>query len=196
MKNKIKGELSESGINKIISQLEEYKQDLLRRTRDFCEELATLGIITAETTIGGSGYKPFISLVKEVNPTTYGCNAILIMSDEKELKSEWLGEGNIKKTAYISPTLMMEFGAGFRADASPKHIQATNPKEKVGRGTFPSNETQPFGNENHANQKIWYYMDLDGKWQHSSGVTPKMPMYMAYMEMEKQINRIWRKHFK
>ena len=196
MKNKIKGDLSIVGINKIKAELEQYKQDLLVRTQRFCEELASLGILTADVTIGGSGFKPFVSLIKEVNPTTYGCSAILMMVDKKQFKSEWLGEGDVKKTAYISPTLMLEFGAGFRADASPKHIQATNPKEKVGRGTFPSEETTPFGNENHAWQKIWYYKDTNGKWQHSSGVTPKMPMYVAYEEMEKQIRSIGRKYFK
>ena len=196
MKNKIKGDLSIAGINKIKAELEQYKQDVLLRTQRFCEELASLGILTADVTIGGSGFKPFVSLIKEVNPTTYGCSAILMMVDKKQLKSEWKGEGEVTKTAYISPTLMLEFGAGFRADASPKHIQATNPKEKVGRGTFPSEETTPFGNENHAWQKIWYYKDTNGKWQHSSGVTPKMPMYVAYEEMEKQITKIGRKYFK
>lgn len=196
MKSKIKGDLSIAGINKIKAELEQYKQDVLLRTQRFCEELASLGILTADVTIGGSGFKPFVSLIKEVNPTTYGCSAILMMVDKKQLKSEWKGEGEVTKTAYISPTLMLEFGAGFRADASPKHIQATNPKEKVGRGTFPSEETTPFGNENHAWQKIWYYKDTNGKWQHSSGVTPKMPMYVAYEEMEKQITKIGRKYFK
>ena len=196
MKSKIKGDLSIAGINKIKAELEQYKQDVLLRTQRFCEELASLGILTADVTIGGSGFKPFVSLIKEVNPTTYGCSAILMMVDKKQLKSEWKGEGEVTKTAYISPTLMLEFGAGFRADASPKHIQATNPKEKVGRGTFPSEETTPFGNKNHAWQKIWYYKDTNGKWQHSSGVTPKMPMYVAYEEMEKQITKIGRKYFK
>ena len=196
MKSKIKGDLSIAGINKIKAELEQYKQDVLLRTQRFCEELASLGILTADVTIGGSGFKPFVSLIKEVNPTTYGCSAILMMVDKKQLKSEWKGEGEVTKTAYISPTLMLEFGAGFRADASAKHIQATNPKEKVGRGTFPSEETTPFGNENHAWQKIWYYKDTNGKWQHSSGVTPKMPMYVAYEEMEKQITKIGRKYFK
>lgn len=197
MKNKIKGELSIKGINKIIAELEKYKDDVLVRTQKFCDELATLGIATAEVTIGQSGYKPFISLTKEVEPTTYGCDAILIMADEGHFYSEWIGEGEEKKTAEISPTLMIEFGAGFRASASQFHQKVVNVKEKVGRGTFPSEDTKPHGNENHAYQTVWFYKDAKTKeWKHSSGVTPKMPMYMAYEEMMRQIRRIGRKYFR
>ncbi len=195
MKNKIKGDLSISGINKIISRLEEYKQDLLRRTEKFCEELSDVGINTARGLIGNE-YNGYIALVKEVNPTQYGCSAILIMKDESPIISEWYGEDEVKKTAEVSATLMVEFGSGKKANATPQHIKAVNAKEKVGRGTFPSENTKPFGNENHANQNVWWWKDLDGKWKHSSGLTPTMPLYNAYVEMEREIKQIWRKNFR
>lgn len=200
MKNKIKGDLSIAGINKIKAELQLYKQDLLSRTQKFCEELATAGIEKAQVLISGSGYAPFISLVKKVDPTIYGCEAILIMEDNQPIISKWKGIDDkgkeVDKTAEVSPTLMIEFGSGVKASADPLHQQVVNVKEKVGRGTFPSEKTKPIGNENHAWQSVWYYKDMSGNWQPSSGVSPKMPMYMAYEEMEKQITKIGRKYFK
>ena len=60
---------------------------------------------------------------------------------------------------------MIEFGSGLRAQ-NPKNIPG------VGTGTFP-------GQTHASDPNGWWYMDLEGNWNHSYGITPQMPMYKA-----------------
>ena len=76
---------------------------------------------------------------------------------------------------------MIEFGSGFKAN-NPKDIPG------VGQGTFP-NQTHAFDKEG------WYWVDLDGKLNHSYGISPEMPMYKASLEVIKEVRTVVKEVF-
>ena len=53
-KKVIRGDLSEKGIQSIIDQLKDYKQDLYRKTELFCKKLVESGMEVAESHIAES----------------------------------------------------------------------------------------------------------------------------------------------
>ena len=197
---KHKYNLTVPDIKRLINDLEEYKNDIISKTEKFCKDLSEKGIEVAKGLT--SGFEEYVYFEKKVDMKEYGCEAIMIMADAKLYESEWLaldknGE-ETTKTNSVSMTLMLEFGSGKNADAIAKHQAVVNNKVPVGRGTFPSENNKPFGNENHAWQNSWAWKDAQtGEWKHSSGSPPSMPMYIAYLEMEKQIKEtarnIWKK---
>lgn len=189
---------NQTTIQQAIKELQEYKQDLKNKTELFCERLSKVGIDVIRVNLGN--YAIHIGLRKNIEIEGNDCKAILILYDEHSVISEWVVRGDngelVDKTAEISPVLMAEFGSGKNASAAKKHQNAVNVKEQVGRGTFPSENNKPFGNENHAWQNSWSWQTKDGKWHRSSGMTPTMPMYNAYLEMERQIKQIGKEIFK
>ena len=76
---------------------------------------------------------------------------------------------------------MLEFGSGLKAE-NPANIPG------VGTGTFPGGK--------HGTEPGWYYMDLEGKWHYSTGISPKMPMYNAGKELREKVVAIAREIFK
>lgn len=191
---------NQATIQQAIKDIQNYKQEIIDKTYRFCDELSELGIEVINANILDE-FRGYIGFRKEVNPQQYGCSEILILEDMKTYESHWLAlDENGKereKVAKMSAVLLAEFGSGAKADSNKKHMQTTHVKEQVGRGTFPSEQNEPFGNENHARkQKMWSYMDTDHKWRRGSGVAPTMPMYNAYIEMERQIMKIAREIFK
>jgi len=191
---------NQTTIQQAIKDIQDYKQELINNTKKFCEELSKIGIEVINANISNE-FRGYIGFSKKVNPQQYGCEEILILEDIDTYESKWLAlDENGKeteKTAKLSAVLLAEFGSGIKADAERKHMETTHVKEKVGRGTFPSETNEPFGNINHARrQKIWSYKDTDEKWKRSSGVAPTMPMYNAYIEMERQIKEKAREIFK
>lgn len=192
---------NQATIQQAIKDIEDYKQEIIKGTERFCKELSDEGINIVNLNIPDE-FASYVAFGRKIDPQQYGCDAIIILTDVIPYESRWLVKGEngkeIEKTAKLSAVLMAEFGSGVKADANAKHIKATNVKEKVGRGTFPSQTNEPFGNINHAQkQDIWWYKDAKTKeWQHSSGATPKMPIYNAYLEMERQIRQKAREIFK
>lgn len=201
MKKPIKINLfNQATIQQAIKDIQDYKKELINNTQRFCDELAQEGIDVINASILEQ-FKGYIAFRKKVNPQQYGCEEILILEDITPYESHWIVFDDmgkeITKTAKLSAVLMSEFGAGIKADAKQDHIETTHTKERVGRGTFPSETNEPFGNENHArNKKMWSYMGTNHKWNRSSGMTPTMPMYNAYLEMERQIRQKAREIFK
>lgn len=202
MKNKIKVELSQKGIQSLINYLEEYKQSVIDLTNVFCNRLTELGMDIINVKISNvknlEEAPNHIAITKKVDKTEYGCETILLMKDSSPILRKWsvfLDGEKIEKIAEISPTLMLEFGSGEYASATPNHRNTVNVKEQVGKGTFPSHLTKPIGNENHAKEGIWHWMDEDKKWHWSKGIAPTMPMYSAFLEMEKQIEQIGKEVF-
>ena len=56
----------------------------------------------------------------------------------------------------------------------------------VGTGTYGT----------HGNEPGWWYMDLQGEWHYSTGVSSKMPMYNAGKELKEKVVKIAREVFK
>ena len=75
------------------------------------------------------------------------------------------------------------------SDGEPK-LRTKNPMNVlgVGTGTFP-------GGTHGADPEGWWYMDLDGVWHHSYGMTPKMPMYHASLAIMSNVQRVAKEVF-
>lgn len=208
---KLKATLTQKSIKDLQKELQKYEREIARKCKNFCNNLADRGISIARSNLGTNTkednvFASNIVFTKEFEETVYGCRCVMIMADANPVVRQWLAKddkGNeITKTALVSPTLMVEFGSGWKADASQEHINAVNPSNAVGKGTFPSQNNMPFGNVNHAvnpNPKLgnkWAWKGLDGKWYTSSGRAPSEPMYKAYNTMLQEINRIAEESFK
>lgn len=179
MPKKITMNLSVSSIQNAIKELRQYQNDLNRKCEEFCRILAELGIQTAKENTGNFG--KYISFTYEVKDRTKGCKAVMVATNTGIIHSEWQTKEGVK-SADVSPILMCEFGSGLKAE-NPKGIS------DVGTGTFP-------GQTHAEDPNGWYWMDLDGEWHHSYGVTPKMPMYHASIEMILNIQKIAREVFR
>ena len=171
--------LNQSSIQNAIKELKQYQNDLDRKCEIFCQRLAELGIQTAKENTGNFG--KYISFTYEVKDRTKGCKAVMVATNTGIIHSEWQTKEGVK-SADVSPILMCEFGSGLKAE-NPKGIPG------VGTGTFP-------GQTHAEDPNGWYWMDLDGEWHHSYGVTPKMPMYHASIEMILNIRKIAREVFR
>ena len=171
--------LSQSSIQNAIKELRQYQHDLNRKCEIFCQRLAELGIQTAKENTGNFG--KYISFTYEVKDRTKGCKAVMVATNTGIIHSEWQTKDGVK-SADVSPILMCDFGSGLKAE-NPKGIPG------VGTGKFP-------GQIHAEDPNGWYWMDLDGEWHHSYGVTPKMPMYHASIEMILNIQKIAREVFR
>lgn len=171
-KKTLKMNLSSKSIQDTIKELKAYQTDLNRKCEELCRWLTAEGISIAQANIGSSGFGKYIHLGSEITPQQAGCKAIFFMEDSSKIVSQWQTlEGT--KSAEVSPSLMIEFGSGLKAE-NPANIPG------VGTGTFPggTHGTEPGG---------WCYMDLNGEWHHSTGVSPKMPIYYAGKELREKV---------
>ncbi len=172
MAKKISFGLSVREVQNAIKEIKAYQNDLNRKCEELCRRLTVEGIAIAQVHIGSSGFGKYIRLASEIAPQRAGCRAVLYMEDTVKVTSEWrTKEGT--RSATVSPMLMLEFGSGLKAQ-NPAGVSG------VGTGTFPE--------QTHAEDPSgWWYMDLSGEWHHSTGVSPKMPMYFAGKEMREKI---------
>lgn len=174
MSKKISFGLSIKEVQGAIKELQSYRDDLNKKCEELCRRLTEEGIQIASGIIGNNELGRFIRLGSEITPEQAGCKAILYMSDSSRIRSEWKTLDGVKSSE-ISPTLMLEFGSGQKAE-NPLNIPG------VGTGTFPGGT--------HGNESEWYYMDLDGVWHRSSGIAPKMPMYRTAEKMREILQMI------
>lgn len=180
MAKKISFGLSVREIESAIKEVKTYQSDLNRKCEELCRRLTAEGISIAQAHIGSSGFGKYIHLGSEITPQQAGCKAIFYIEDSSKIVSEWQTLEGVK-SAEISPCLMIEFGSGLKAE-NPANISG------VGTGTFPGGT--------HGNEPGWWYMDLNGEWHYSSGVSPKMPMYFAGKELRDKAVKIAREVFK
>lgn len=180
MAKKISFGLSVSEVQAAIKEIKAYQNDLVRKCELFCEKLCAEGIQIAQAHIGSSGFGKYIHLGSEITSEKAGCKAILYMEDTTKIKSEWQTKEGVR-SAEISPMLMLCFGSGLKAE-NPANIPG------VGTGTFPGGK--------HGTEPGWYYMDLEGNWHYSTGVSPKMPMYYACKELREKVVEIAKEVFK
>lgn len=181
MAKKISFGLSVKEVQNAIKEIREYQNDLNRKCEELCRRLCGEGIQIAQAHIGNSGFGRYIHLSSVITPQQAGCRAVFYMEDSQKIVSQWKTLEGVK-SAEVSPSLMIEFGSGLKAE-NPANIPG------VGQGTFPG--------QTHAEDTGgWYYMDLNGKWHHSTGVSPKMPMYFAGKELRDMVVAIAREVFK
>lgn len=171
--------LSVREVQNAIKELRQYQSDLNRKCEELCFRLCAEGMPIARAYIGESGFGRYIRLSSEITPEKAGCKAIIIMEDTTKIKSEWQTKEGVK-SAEVSPCLMLEFGSGLKAE-NPANIPG------VGTGTFPGGK--------HGNEPGWYYMDLEGNWHYSTGVSPKMPMYYTGKELREKVVAVAREVF-
>lgn len=162
--------LSEKSVNEAIRQLQQYKQEILKKCEQLASELADSGIEVGKNNTGNFGH--YIIFSQKIEPNNNGCTAIIVATETGQIISQWQTSDGIK-TADVSPLLMAEFGSGWRAQP---HFD----DDRGGQGTFPD-QTHAFDSEG------WYWRDLEGNLHHSYGITPTMPMYKAYSYMEQNI---------
>lgn len=170
--------LSVAEVNKAIQEVKAYQADLNRKMELLCRRLTAEGIQIAQSHIGSSGFGKYIRLGSEIAPQQAGCKAVFYMEDTTKIKSEWQTQEGVR-SATLSPSLLLEFGSGLKAE-NPTNIAG------VGTGTFGEHGADPSG---------WWYMDLDGVWHHSTGISPKMPMYYAGKELREKVLTISREVF-
>nr|DAU23414.1 MAG TPA: hypothetical protein [Bacteriophage sp.] len=170
--------LSVSEIDRAIKELREYQNNIDKKCEQLCFELCKAGIPIARSYIGESGFGRYIRLSSEITPEKAGCRAILIMEDSQKIVSKWKNQDGVQSKE-ISPALMLEFGAGLPAQ-NPANIPG------VGAGTYGT----------HGNEPGWWYMDLQGEWHYSTGISPKMPMYNAGKELREKVAEIAREVFR
>lgn len=175
----IKMNLSVSSVQNAIKEIREYQNDLNRKCEELCRRLTAEGIAIAQAHIGSSGFGKYIRLSSEITPEQAGCRAVFYMEDSQKIVSQWQTKEGVK-SAEVSPVLMLEFGAGLKAE-NPVGIPG------VGTGTFPGGT--------HGNESGWWYMDLNGEWHYSSGTAPKMTMYFAGKELHDKVVTIAKEVF-
>lgn len=176
-------------IDDAIKQLEKLKtQRIPNLCREFCEKLADKGIVAAKENsvfLNDLGnIKSCISFYKKLNPKTDGCEAILVGADVFLITKSWFDKQGYTSRE-VSALLMAEFGSGNFADTTNMNLFVT--PVNAGQGTFPG--------QTHAHQKYWAWFD-GRKWHHSKGIKPTMPMYNAWLEMDKQIETIGKQVFR
>ena len=179
MAKKISFNLSQKSIQNAIKEIRAYQNDLNRKCEELCRRLAAEGIVIAKSHIGSSGFGKYVHIGTEISPQQSGCKAILYMQDTAKIRSEWQTLEGVR-SADVSPMLMLEFGSGLKAE-NPAGVNG------VGTGTFPGGK--------HGNEPGWYYMDLDGNWHYSTGISPKMPMYNTGKELAERVAAIAREVF-
>lgn len=167
---------SQKSIQDAIKQIEDYRDDLPKKCQEICRRLSEEGVRVADVAINSVPIGKTITLTTDINPSKMGCKAIMKMSG-RETRTE---DGRTFFTA-----LAIEFGAGIRYNST------SNPKAKefgMGVGTFPD-QTHAF------DPNGWYYLDSNGEWKHSYGVQASMPMYHAFSEMTKSVDKIVKEVF-
>lgn len=165
--------LSVKEVQNAIKELRQYQSDLNRKCEELCRRLTQEGILIAQAHIGSSGFGRHIRLASEITPEQSGCKAIVYMEDTSKIKSEWKVSETETRSAVLSPSLLLEFGSG-------SHAENKSGTPGVGQGTFPG--------QTHAFDKGgWWYMDLNNVWHHSTGVSPKMPMYYTGKELMEKV---------
>lgn len=180
---KLSCRLNSNDLRNMADEIRQYSTSLEYKLAVFTSRLAEKGIAVASQTVGSFG--KYIAFYREsVN------DGISVVAQEvSQITASWLKYGK-QVDALVSPLLMAEFGSGPHAiiweglNGTISHL--SNGKD-VGRGTFPY--------QTHADEDSWWYMDLDGEWHQTRGVTPTRPMHNALIEMITQINSTAREVF-
>ena len=181
MSNRVlKSNLSTEGINGLIKQLTEYRENLDFIANEIVEKLAERGIKVAEYSVAND-WRSYIEFKYEAFNLGEG---EIVGQDIKAIHRIWYtsDKPNIRKQkeADVSPLWMSEFGAGFYALTGH-------------RGTFP--------NQHNAFKSVWYWYDEAGNRYSSEDdyhMVATQPMYKAFADMfayaEKVVKEVFEKY--
>ena len=148
-------------IDKVIKELEKYRDSLDDKTQIFIKRLSEVGIKALNAKL--QSISPFykgedIDTSSEIHKSDDGWSATISMTG--------------------SQSVFIEFGAGVTFNA-PKH-QSLHPKgEELGLTIGSYNESSP----NATNPNGWWYTDKWGESQHTYGTPTFAPMYKSSIEM-------------
>lgn len=178
-----------STIEDAIKQLERLKtQRIPELCRQVLDKLADVGIECGKAhaiQIEDLGViKDAILFRKTFQKTQDGYQGLVIVEDAYLITQTWQVYGQ-DRSADVSALLMAEFGSGQFANTDHMNIYVT--PVHAGRGTFP--------NQKYANEPFWTWTDSQGR-HRFEGIHPTMPVYNAYLEMEKQIEQIGKEVFR
>lgn len=168
-------------IDKVIKELEKYRDSLDDKLNEFIRRLADIGVNAAMMTLATKGQGDAerdadFNVEFDVDGETIK-GVVSISSKPRET-----ADGRL-----FYPHLAWEFGAGNRFNGST----SPNPKADkfgMGPGTFPGQTHVP-------NPGYWYYRDENGEAVRSYGTQAIMPMYTATIEMLERINDIAKEVF-
>lgn len=186
LKRKIKVDvLSPKSIDDAIKQIKNFQIVTMKdKINKFLSMLADEGISVAKSRtgvlddLGNVQYYVYYEKKFSVNGNQYTC--VLEIGDKMPYRSYWVTRKGLQ-SANVSPTYMYEFGSG-------QHAANALGVSGVGQGTFP-------GQKHAFNPSGWSWKGVDGRWHHSRGITPTMPLYNAWLEMKQSIERIAKKAF-
>lgn len=174
--------LDVQSINKAIRQLNNYRDNTLpRKMREFVSALADVGIEVASASMGK--YDGYVEFRKELSEVIGASKAILIGSDLSSVLVRWLGD----KGGYeVSPIALAEFGSGWLADVKFDSMVGI-----VGQGTMPNAKGHAFDTYG------WEWKDINEPhtYHRSIGYEPTHPLYNAWVQMEKDIQKVALKVF-
>lgn len=159
-------------VERLISELESYRDGLKARSMEFVSRLADIGIRAAERHLGD--YAGMVEFTKELDDGNAVC--MLIGRDKQKVISRWRYKGDWKE-AEVSPLLMSEFGSGWFAEVIFPVAEG-----EVGQGTFP-------GQKHAFDEQGWHWTDGTG-YHISYGEQPTHPMFNAWLQMRSQIETV------
>lgn len=178
--------LCSAGLEEVARELEEYKNSLKQKNRDFLNKLSDVGIFTAmEAVSSGSHTMPlrvFFYREAEVEGDTY---TVYVVGEGYPFASSWIDSDGASHEDMVYPMSMMEFGsAGY---ALPPTVAYGG---RGGQGTFSQR-----GNEGFTS---WYFKKVEGteeKKKHGTAIRPTRPLYNAAIKMQSEIESIARDVF-
>ena len=178
MSNRVfKSDLSTEGLNKLIKQLQTYRDELDIIADEIVQRLAERGIAVAEYSVM-SDWRQCMEFKYE--PKNLG-QGELIGRDVQVIHRVWYTSDNPKirkqKKADVSPLLMSEYGAGWYALAGH-------------RGTFPG--------QHNAFKSVWFWYDEAGNRYSSEDdyhMIATQPMYRAFVDMMVNVEKVVKEVF-
>lgn len=178
MARKFRVKLNLEGMRELKKQLTHYRRVTLTEClNNFVSDLADKGIKVGYMNVHDE-LKGYIAFTKEIKDTKYNYKpkAIMIAYNAHEFTSIWY-RGTERIEEDVNAVLMAEYGSGQYAI-------------KGWRGTYPTTSSKKPSN---ATRGSWAWAEepfTDSKnveWHIYSGYRPSMPMWNAYVEMDKEI---------
>ena len=145
MKREYQTDLSQEQIERLISNLETYRDQILPSlNREFVSRLADEGIFAAQHRLEGSLYESYIDFTKEFEENGK-IRTLVIVSGKKveDVIRHWYTRRSSREPVErpVNPILMAEFGSGQFADPTSW------------RGTFPG--------QTNANRSNWTWFEYE-----------------------------------
>ena len=192
-------ELSVSGIRSAIKELEEYRDSLPSKTKEFVDRLLDVGIETTDkiTAFGGSygthGMENRVHFYKELDHGVTGVYGVMVGVGDI-IQATWLNSDGIEQQGELSAILALEFGTAGLAVPPTTEFGGSG-----GQGT--NSTTGGF----YDNALDWYFITdiqvdpVTGEekkiWKHATAIHPTRPMLQASNEMISQIYKIAKEVF-